>query len=212
MYDFSWPDHDFVFEVVVLDLPAHDMRRDIGFFFCALMTRLVFEPHFIGEEGIFNRAKGIHEHFIDLQNVINAFKKLGATPIELVNAKRIGFQLIHDGVPQREIRKLKDILSNEKTKNGLWQAVEYSKPETVGKKREEKIKADLLDEFTPARTIFNNCIDETKALSEALQPEKLLRRALTNLESIELNPKTLGSLEVKTLIKQIEKAIEKIKS
>jgi len=56
--------------------------------------------NFIGEPGVFNRAKGIHEHFIDLRNVLNNFRKIGANPDEIVSAKRIGFQLIHDGVHQ----------------------------------------------------------------------------------------------------------------
>lgn len=167
---------------------------------------------FIGEEGLFNRAKGIHEHFIDLQNVLKSFKKLDPTPEELMNAKRIGFQLIHDGVPQREIRKIKDILETEKTRKELWDASEYSKPEIAGKKREKKIQAELKDEFTPARTVFNNCIDSVKALSESQQPEKLLRRALTNIESIEVNSEIFGNSEVNNLINQIERAISNLKN
>ena len=112
------------------------------------------------------RAKGVHEHFIDLRNVLNSFRKQGANPDEIVSAKRIGFQLIHDGVPQRELRKIKEILANERTKKEFWKAIEYSKHDKSNKKREEKIKAEQNDEFTPARTIFNNCLDSTKALSE----------------------------------------------
>jgi hypothetical protein len=168
--------------------------------------------NFIGEPGIFNRAKGIHEHFIDLRNVLNAFRKLGAGPDEVVSVKRIGFQLIHDGVPQREIRKIKDILVNEKSKKEFWEAIEYSKPEEANKKREQKIHAELNDEFTPARTVFNNCLDSTKALSEAQQPEKLLRRALTNLESIDISSKLMKNPEIASLISDIETAIKKLKS
>ena len=167
---------------------------------------------FIGEEGFFNRAKGIHEHFIDLRNVINSFKKLDPSPEELMNAKRIGFQLIHDGVPQREIRKIKDMLNTEKIKKELWEAVDFSKPEKAGKKRERKIQADKKDEFTPARTVFNNCVDSVKALSESEQPERGLRRALKNLENIEINSKTFENSEVIILVDQIEKIIKNLKN
>lgn len=167
--------------------------------------------NFIGEPGIFNRVKGVHEHFIDLRNILAAFRKQGAIPEEVVNAKHIGFQLIHDGVTQREIRKIRDILATEKTKEEFWSAIDYSKPEEASKKRETKIQAELKDEFTPARTIFNNCLDSAKALSESQQPEKLLRRALTNIESIDVNPKTLKNPEVIELLEYIEKSIKKLK-
>ena len=166
---------------------------------------------FIAQPGIFNRAKGVHEHFIDLSNVLNSFRKQGASPDEIVAAKRIGFQLIFDGVPQRELRRIKDILLNEKSKQVFWKAIDYSKPEEYTKKIQRKIKADQDDTFTPARTIFNNCLDSAKALSEAQEPEKLLRRALTNLESIDADPKSLKDPHVKSLILEIDEIIKKLK-
>ena len=167
--------------------------------------------NFIGEPGVFNKAKGIHEHFIDLRNVLNNFRKIGANPDEIVSAKRIGFQLIHDGVPQREIRKIKEILANEKSKKEFWHAIEYSKPEEANQKREKRIRAELNDEFTASRTIFINCLDSTKALSESQQPEKLLRRALTNLESIDYDSSLLQNSEIQSLVSDIESIIEKLK-
>lgn len=167
---------------------------------------------YIGQPGVFNRAKGVHEHFIDLRNILNSFRRQGASPDEIVGAKRIGFQLIFDGVPQRELRKIKDILVNERIKKEFWKAIEYSKPGDYDKKIQQKLEADKNEEFTPSRTIFNNCLDSAKALSEAQQPEKLLRRALTNLESIEPNPKSLQKPEIKSLISEIETIIKKLKT
>ena len=167
--------------------------------------------NFIGEPGVFNRAKRIHEHFIDLQNILKGLKKYGVEPNEIVSVKRIGFQLIHDGVPQREIRKIKEIISNEKSKKEFLKALEYSRPEEQSKKREKRILAELNDEFTEARIIFNNCLDSTKALSESQQPEKLLRRALTNLESVDFDSNLLQNPEITSLISDIESIIKKIK-
>ena len=166
---------------------------------------------YIDQPGVFNRAKGVHEHFNDLRNVLNSFRKQGASPDEIVAAKRIGFQLIFDGVTQREVRKIKDVISNDKVKKEFWKAMEYSKPGDYTKKVDLKLNADKNDMFTPARTVFNNCLDTAKALSESHQPEKLLRRALTNLENIELDPKTLENPEVKSLLSQIEQIIKKLK-
>jgi len=166
---------------------------------------------FIGEMGIFSRVKKLAEHFIDLRNILNGFKTHGATPDEIVAAKHIGFQLIHDGVTERELRKIKDILASEKVKKEFWQAMEYSKPEEKGKKLSKKIKAQQNDEFTETRTIFNNCLDSTKALSEAQQPEKLLRRALTNLENIDNESKLLQNTDIQSLLSEIEQIISKLK-
>lgn len=167
--------------------------------------------NFIGETGVFNRAKGVHEHFVDLRNILNLFQRQGASPDEIVAAKHIGFQLIHDGVPQRELRKIKDILLSERTKKEFWQAIEYSKPEPTGKKLEKRIKAEQNDEFTTTRTIFNNCLDSTKAISESQQPEKLLKRALTNLESIDSDAQLLKKSEITSLISEIEAVIAELK-
>lgn len=165
---------------------------------------------FIGQPGVFNRAKGVHEHFIDARNVINAFRKQGASPDEIVAAKRILFQLIFDDVPQRDLRKVKDILANEKVKKDFWKAIEYSKPGEYAKKVAQKLEADKEEAFTPARAIFINCLESERAIKDSGEPEKLLRRALTNLENVELDSTTLKNPEIKSLISQIEVIIKKL--
>jgi hypothetical protein len=167
---------------------------------------------FIGQTGVFNKAKGVHEHFIVLRKILSTFRAQGASPDEIVSAKRIAFQLIFDGVAQMDLRKIKDILVNEKTKKEFWQAIEYSKPEDYNKKIQQKLQAEQNDEYTSSRTIFNNCLDSVKALSEAQQPEKLLRRALTNLESIDPDPKSLKTPEIVSLLSEIDKILKKIKA
>lgn len=166
---------------------------------------------FIGEPGVFNRAKGIHEHFIDLRNILNSIRKRDSSPDEQIAVKRIGFQLIHDGVTQRELRKIKDIMVHEKTKKEFWQAIPHSKPEAAGEKRNRFLKADQNLEFTPARTLFNSCLDTLTAITEENEPEKLLKRALTNLENIRPSHKALKRPETKLLIQQIETIIKNLK-
>jgi len=166
---------------------------------------------FIDQPGRYNMAKGINEHFIDLRNILNSFTKQGATPDELVTAKRIGFQLIFDGVQLRDLRKIKDLLAHQKTKNDLFKALEFSKIEESSSKLQRRIEAEQNDTFTPARSIFNECLDSLKAISEAQEPEKLLKRALTNLASIEVDNHNLDTPQVKSLVSQIEEIIKKIK-
>jgi len=166
---------------------------------------------FIGEMGIFSRVKQLTDHFIVLRDTISSFKNRGATPDEIVGAKHIGFQLIHDGVDRIGLRKIKDILTAPKIKAEFWQALEYSKPEPASQKLSKKIKAQQNDEFTETRTIFNNCLDSTKALSEAQQPEKLLRRALTNLENIDIDSKLLKKPDIQSLLSEIQQIISKLK-
>ena len=166
---------------------------------------------FIGHSKQFNKAKGVHEHFIDLRNIINRAKKEGASPDDVLSLKKIAFQLIFDGVPQRELRKIKDILVNKKIKDNFWAALEYSKPEQAGTKAANKQKAENNDEFTAARTIFINCLDSVKAASEAQQPFKLLSRALTNLENIDESEPTLKNSDSIRLIGYIDEIVRKLK-
>ena len=167
---------------------------------------------FIGEIGIFSRVKKLTDHFIVLRDAISVFKNRGGTPDEIVAAKHIGFQLIHDGVDRMGLRKIKDILASDKIKAEFWTAMEHSKSEPAAKKLTRKMEAMQNDEFTPARTIFNNCLDSTKALSESQQPEKLLRRALTNLDNIPNDPNMLQKPDIQSLLSEIEKIISKLKA
>ena len=167
--------------------------------------------NFIREPDVYNNVKDKHEHFVDLQNILNSFEKIEPHPDEILGVRRIGFQLIHDGVLQRDLRKIKAILANDETKKEIWEAMEYSKPEESNKKREKLHAANRNDEFTPARTIFVNCLDSLKALSESEQPEKLLLRAMKNLERINTDSLLLKKPASLSLILNIETIIKKLR-
>jgi len=163
---------------------------------------------FIQEPNVFNKAKGIHEHFVDFQKILAEFKdKVAPKNDELVTAQHIGFQLIHDGVPARDFRKLKNVLINDTTRKELWEAQPHSVPEPSNVKYKRKTDADQKDEHTEARIIFNNCLDSDKALSEARQPEKLLRRALKNLESIDVKYCNFDDPATKQLIERVQNTL-----
>ena len=166
---------------------------------------------FIGEPERYKKADGIVEHFIDLNKILTAEKRSGASTDELLAYQNIGFQLIFDGVTQRELRQLKKIISEEKSKQQLFKALEHSKPEPVEKKLAKKLEADENDSFTPARTIFNEANDTVKAIKDSSQPLTNLERAFTNLDTIDERNKTVIDAEFQSLLDRIEKIVQKLK-
>ena len=161
---------------------------------------------------MFNKAKRIHEHFIDLRKILVEFEKTDSEPEDLVNAKYIGFQLIHDGVPAREFRKMKEILANRATREELWEARRYSHPEPSRTKIDKRRDAEERDEYTKARTVFNNCVDSIKALSEAEQPEKLINRALKNLRAIDIEHANLNKPEIISMLDEVDRVLRALRA
>lgn len=156
---------------------------------------------FIDESGNFQKAKGIHEHFMYLHKILSDFeKKFDPMPDQLVAATHISFQLIHDGVPAREFRKLKDMLERDEIREELLEALPYSKQESSHLKLEKKQNADQADGYTESRTIFNNCVDSLNALKDSENPEKLLRRALKNLSAIDVDNTNLTDPKIVEMI------------
>ena len=166
---------------------------------------------FIGEPTHYKRADGIVEHFIDLSKILTSEKRSGASTDELLAYQNIGFQLIFDGITQRELRAMKKIISEEKSKQQLFKSLEYSKPEPVEKKLAKKLEADEDEIFTPARTIFNEANDTVKAIKDSSQPLTNLERAFTNLDTIDERNETITNTEFQSLLGRIEKIVQKLK-
>lgn len=167
---------------------------------------------FIGEQENFKKADGISEHFIDLRVILNKAEREGYSPDDIVAIQKIGFQLIHDGVPQRELRKIKDILKHEKITNEFYSALDYAKPEQTGLKATKLRQAESQRKYTEARTVFSNCLDGVKAADESEEPEKLLKRALTNLENIDVSNPSLKNPEIKKMIESISTIIKELEN
>jgi hypothetical protein len=177
----------------------------------AVLALVILYLDFIGERNNFKKAERITEHFIDLRNIIEIERKNNSGPNVLTLIKRIGFQLIHDGIDQRGLRKLKDILKNPKTREDiLKEAEKYCQPEKAGKKLEKKLNAEENDEHTPTRTIFNNALDSVKAISEAGEPIKLINRAIKNLEIIDPKHSTLKNSDSRERLDLLYAILNKI--
>ena len=146
-----------------------------------------------------------------MRNIIEVERKNNPDPDVLTLIKRIGFQLIHDGIDQRGLRKLKDILKNPKTREDIFKEAEsYCQPEKAGKKLEKKLRAEEEDELTPTRTIFNNSLDTVKAISESGEPIKLINRAIKNLEIIDPKHSSLKNSDSKKRLDLLYSILERI--
>ena len=168
---------------------------------------------FVKEPGNFRKAEGKHEHFKYLKDMLDGFEKAtGATPDKMAAATHIAFQIIHDGVPAREFRKLKDMLSRETVREELWGALQYSKPEPSSVKIDKKRDAEENDEYTKARTVFNNCVDSLHALKDSENPENLLRRALKNLKAVDTDRADLSVPNIAAMVDEAFGILSALKS
>jgi len=166
---------------------------------------------FIDEPNHFKKADRIVEHFIDLNKIIAAEKRSGASTDELLAFQNIGFQLIFDGVTQRELRAMKKIIGEEKSRQQLLKALEHSKPEPSVKKMERKMKSEEEDANTPAVTIFNEANDTAKAITDSSKPLTNLERAFTNLDTIDGQNSIVSGTEFQKLLERVEKIVDKLK-
>ncbi|MDC0199910.1 hypothetical protein OAJ83_03570 [Candidatus Nitrosopelagicus sp.] len=166
---------------------------------------------YIGERNNFKKVEGITEHFTDFRKKLDELKKTYPNPSDITKIKRIAFQLIHDGIDVRTLRKLKDILIDEQLKANIFRESEkYCQPEKAGEKLAKKLNAEENDAYTPARTIFINSLDSLKAKSEAGEPIKLINRAIKNLEIIDPKHSSLKNSDSKERLDLLYSIIDKI--
>ena len=166
---------------------------------------------YIGERNNFKKVEGITEHFTDFRKKLDELKKTYPNPSDITKIKRIAFQLIHDGIDVRTLRKLKDILIDEQLKANIFRESEkYCQPEKAGEKLAKKLNAEENDVYTPARTIFINSLDSLKAKSEAGEPIKLINREIKNLEIIDPKHSSLKNSDSKERLDLLYSIIDKI--
>ncbi len=163
----------------------------------------------LGEPEQYKNVERVHEHFLDLKSILDKAKKDGYDDDVQAALQIIGFQLIHDGVAQRELRKIKKMIAHDSIRKKLLTAEKYSMPEPKGEKRAKLEKAGE-DGFTKSVSIFWQCDDELKATEESEQPIKLLNRALTNLENIDPTNPSLNDRDAIQSLAKIVKIMEKL--
>ncbi|UZE92465.1 MAG: hypothetical protein IB616_01245 [Methanosarcinales archaeon] len=175
---------------------------------------------YIGKPKQYEEVKGWHEHFIDLQKGISTLKnkKMGAE--EIYSATIAGFELIIARVPHMDIRKIRDLMSEKKTKEGLMESVEKviedktsieekikKEPKKLIKKKKTKSPTKIAKEF---KEDFESLKDAHRARKEADKPKTLLKRALGSLESINPKHSKLKDPEIIDILKNITVIVKKL--
>lgn len=174
----------------------------------------------------YEEVKGWHEHFIDLHNTILTFKKKKMSAKEIHCATLAGFALIIAKVPHMDVRKIRNLMTEKKTKENLMKSVEKileektqsaqeeNKKEQKEGKRKKLIKKKKLR--TPTKIAkefkedFEDLVDTYKAHKESDKPKTLLKRALSNLESIDPKHRNLKDIEIINLLKRIAEITTKL--
>lgn len=169
----------------------------------------------------YEEVKGWHEHFIDLQNAISTFKKKKISAKEIHYATLAGFELVIGRAPHMDIRKIKQIMTEKKTKEVLMESIgkviekktesieeEIKKePKKLIKKKKPKSSTKIAKEF---KEDFESLKDTYRAQKEADKPKTLLKRALSNLESINPKHSKLKDPEVIELLKSITVIVKEL--
>ncbi len=124
----------------------------------------------------YEEVKGWHEHFIDLQAAILTFKKKKMSAKEIHYATIAGFELIIGGVPHMDVRKIKNLMTEKKTKESLMDSVE-----TVFREKEEGTNKELKE------------VQPKEAQPKESQPEEVQPK---EVQPKEVQPKEVQPKEV----------------
>lgn len=174
----------------------------------------------------YEKVKGWHEHFIDLQNAILTFKKKKMSAKEIHCAALVGFELIIANVPHMDVRKVRNLMTEKKTKESLIELIEKTlkektqiaqeenkkeqkegKRKKLTKKKKIKTSTKIAEEF---KEDFEDIVDTYNAHKESDKPKTLLKRALSNLESINPKHSNLKDPAIIKLLNSIAKIIAKL--
>lgn len=183
---------------------------------------------YIEKPGEYEEVKGLHEHFIDLQDDLSTLKKKKMNAKEIYSATITGFQLIIADVPHMDVRIIKNLMAEKNIKESLMESVEKVdriledtqnvqeegkeeqkevEPKKTYKKRKPKALIKIAEEF---KEDFKELVDTYKAHKESDKPKTLLKRALSNLESIDPKNPNLKDTEIIRLLKNIVEIATKL--
>mgnify|MGYP001187979494 CR=1 FL=1 len=180
---------------------------------------------YIGKPEDFEEAKNMHEHFIDLQEIIKTAEQTETDPDLRVTIKRVVFQLILDGIQHLSLRKIRRMVRLQLIDaiTELEKAKEYSKPKKPTEEEEFKQELDEWVERTvdpdkdmedvqtsPTKTLFQNAVDILDAEENKDQILQLLRKAEVNLSAIDYQSADLKKPESKEIVRKILRHLKKL--
>lgn len=175
---------------------------------------------FIKEPGHYKIVENqeIHEHFADLQRTLSKEKNKGTSGVEILKLTKAGFALIRDGLRHRDIRELSSFMDNPVSRTKLLKAAStipktYPTPLPTSNSKD---KDNAPNGNGPTRNsaiveAFYESRDIKEAAEQRGKPVKLLTRALTNLQNIDVNNSALKRKDAGELIQEIVTIASKLK-
>jgi len=149
---------------------------------------------FIGSPEKYSLVKNKHDHFIDLQNVIEQCKKISYDPEKIGKIKHVAFELILEGaINSKDLRKIRQMV--EQNIIDAIEEIETAsieiKPHIPKQESLDEVSKDIIDEFEESEqehsTTMTHFINATDALDVQNNEGKellLLNRAEKNLRPI----------------------------
>lgn len=178
---------------------------------------------FIGRPEQYSQVKNRVEHFINLQNIIRECKDREFNPDRISKIKHCSFQLIKEGIPHLELRKIRQMVEKDLTDaiSEIETAAIQLKP-TSQLPEESSIEEEtiqMMDEFeeenqeiSETRAHFINATDILSVSNDEGKEINLLNRAEKNLKPLlDYKGDELSTPEAQEVIKKIASYSEELK-
>ncbi len=179
---------------------------------------------FMGIAEKYSHVKNRVEHFINLQNIIRECKDRDYDPELIVKIKNVTFQLIKEGIPHLELRKIRQMVEKDLTDaiSEIKIAASELKPIKSTDKPDELITKEteaIIDEFDEKEqeysTTWAHFVNATDVLDVSNNEGKeilLLNRAEKNLKPLlDYQGSDLSTPEAIALIEKIFRYAEQLK-
>ena len=172
----------------------------------------------------YSHVKNRVEHFINLQNIIRECKDRDYDPELIVQIKNVTFQLIKEGIPHLELRKIRQMVEKDLPDaiSEIKIAASELKPIKPTDKQDELITKEtetIIDEFNEKEqeysTTWAHFVNATDVLDVSNNEGKeilLLNRAEKNLKPLlDYQGNDLSTPEAIALIEKIFRYAEQLK-
>ena len=179
---------------------------------------------FMGIPEKYSHVKNRVEHFINLQNIIRECKDRDYDPELIVQIKNVTFQLIKEGIPHLELRKIRQMVEKDLPDaiSEIKIAASELKPIKPTDKQDELITKEteiIIDEFNEKEqeysTTWAHFVNATDVLDVSNNEGKeilLLNRAEKNLKPLlDYQGNDLSTPEAIALIEKIFRYAEQLK-
>jgi hypothetical protein len=167
---------------------------------------------YISAPGQYKRVEDKHEHFVELQKFIDQQKRRGQDDEDTLKAIMYAFELIRVGYPHRKLRDLNGVMNNSGAKASFLEAADKATVVETGSNGEVNGNSGAVNiALTPIVQAFEGSVDIVQANGEKSRPIILLRRALTNLENVDINLIKANDSELETMLQRMAVIIESIR-